>query len=57
MTEQVYILFCESSIQKNKVDEDFEDQYISAKEIGFQTILFNYDDLYEFYKQLKNCCS
>lgn len=45
MTEQVYILFCESSIQKNKVDEDFEDQYISAKEIGFQTILFNYDDL------------
>lgn len=45
MTEQLYILFCESPIQPNKVDEDFEDQFISAKENGFETLLFNFEDL------------
>ncbi|THU38506.1 hypothetical protein FAM09_15270 [Niastella caeni] len=45
MTEQLYILFCESPVQANKVDEDFEDQFISAKENGFETLLVNFDDL------------
>lgn len=45
MTEQLYILFCESPIQTNKVDEDFEDQFISAKENGFETLLFNFEYL------------
>lgn len=45
MTEQLYILFCESPIEANKVDEDFEDQFISAKETGFETLLFNFEDL------------
>ena len=45
MTEQLYILFCESPLQSNKVDEDFEDQFISAKENGFGALLFNFEDL------------
>ena len=45
MTEQLYILFCESPFQANKVDEDFEDQFISAKENGFETLLFSFEDL------------
>ena len=45
MKEQLYILFCESPFQTNKVDEDFEDQFISAKENGFETLLFNFEDL------------
>lgn len=45
MTEQFYMLFCESPFQVNKVDEDYEDQFISAKETGFETILFNFEDL------------
>lgn len=45
MTEKFYILFCESPFQMNKVDEDFEDQFISAKENGFETVLFNFEDL------------
>lgn len=45
MTEKLYILFCESPFQANKVDEDYEDQFISAKENGFETILFNFEDL------------
>lgn len=45
MTEKVYILFCESPFQTNKVDEDFEDQFISAKENGFETLLFSFEDL------------
>lgn len=45
MTEPFYILFCESPFQTNKVDEDFEDQFISAKENGFETLLFNFEDL------------
>jgi hypothetical protein len=45
MTEQLYILFCESPFQANKVDEDFEDQFISSKENGFETLLFNFEDL------------
>lgn len=45
MTEQLYILFCESPSQANKVDEDFKDQFISATENGFETLLFNFEDL------------
>lgn len=45
MTEELYILFCESPFQTNKVDEDFEEQFISAKENGFETLLFNFEDL------------
>jgi hypothetical protein len=45
MTKQLYILFCESPFRANKVDEYFEDQFISAKENGFETLLFNFEDL------------
>jgi hypothetical protein len=45
MKKRIYILFCESPFQANKVDEDFEDQFIAAKEYGFETILFNFEDL------------
>jgi hypothetical protein len=45
MPKQNYILFCESPFQANKVDEDFEDQFISAIENGFETLLFNFEDL------------
>lgn len=43
--KQTYILFCESPFQANKVDEDFEDELLSAKENGFETLLFNFEDL------------
>ncbi len=42
---QPHILFCENPIQSNLVDEDFNDQFVSASENGFKTLLFNYDDL------------
>jgi hypothetical protein len=45
MTEQLYILFCESALEANKVDEDFKDQFISAEENGFGTLLFSFEDL------------
>lgn len=45
MTEPFYILFCESPFQTNKVDEDFEDEFIYAKQNGFETLLFNFEDL------------
>lgn len=38
-------MFCESPFQPNKVDEDFEDQFISAKDNGFETLLFSFEDL------------
>jgi hypothetical protein len=28
MTNPIYILFCESPFQSNKVDEEYEEQYI-----------------------------
>jgi hypothetical protein len=40
-----YILFCKSPFQPNSVDEEYEDQFIYAKENGFETLLFNYEDL------------
>ncbi|MEN9442123.1 MAG: hypothetical protein RLZ33_2200 [Bacteroidota bacterium] len=45
MTKQLYIIFCESPFEANKVDEDFEDQFLAAKQNGFETLLFNYEDL------------
>lgn len=45
MTAPTYILFCESPFRANKVDESFEDQFFSAKENGFETLLFNFEDL------------
>ncbi len=45
MTEQLYILFCESPFQTNKVDEDFNGQFGAASENGFKTLLFNFEDL------------
>mgnify|MGYP001495146554 CR=1 FL=1 len=45
MANHPYILFCENPIQSNLVDEDFNDQFVSASENGFKTLLFNYDDL------------
>jgi len=45
MSEQLYILFCERPFGPNKVDEDFEDQFNSAKQNGFETLLFNFEDL------------
>lgn len=45
MSEQLYILFCESPFQTNKVDEDFEDQFMAAKENNFETLLFSFEDL------------
>lgn len=45
MTQQLYILFCESPLEPNKVDEDFEDQYFSAKQNGFETLIFSFEDL------------
>ncbi|MBK7441782.1 MAG: ATP-grasp domain-containing protein [Bacteroidetes bacterium] len=45
MSMQPHILFCENPIQSNLVDEDFNDQFVSASENGFKTLLFNYDDL------------
>jgi hypothetical protein len=45
MEDKFYILFCESPFQANKVDEEFEDQFASAKENGFEIALVNYEDL------------
>ena len=45
MAESITILFCESPLQPNQVDEDFEDQFSAAKQHGFETLFFNYDDL------------
>lgn len=45
MKDQLYILFCENPFESNKVDEDFEDQFNSAKESGFDTLLFSFEDL------------
>jgi hypothetical protein len=45
VTELYYILFCESPYEANKVDEDFEDQFLAAKQSGFSTLIFNFEDL------------
>jgi hypothetical protein len=45
MTEQLYILFCESPFRANKVDEDFEDEFVSAKKNGFETLFISFEEL------------
>jgi len=39
------ILFCESSIDRNKPDEAFLEEYESAVINGFSTLLFNFDNI------------
>ncbi|MCX6320115.1 MAG: ATP-grasp domain-containing protein [Bacteroidetes bacterium] len=45
MKNNTHILFPQSPIHPNKVDEDFEEQYLAAKENGFETLLFSFEDL------------
>jgi hypothetical protein len=45
VTELYYILFCESPYEANKVDEDFEDQFLAAKQSCFSTLIVNFEDL------------
>jgi hypothetical protein len=45
MTEQPYILFCESAVERGKVDEDFRDQFLSGKQNGFEVLIFSFEDL------------
>lgn len=45
MALEYYILFCESPVEPNKVDPDFETEYLAAKQNGITPLLFNYDDL------------
>jgi ATP-grasp domain, R2K clade family 2 len=45
MKSPLFILFCESPSQANKVDEDYEDEFISAKNHGFETLLFSFEAL------------
>ncbi len=45
MTTDKYILFCENPLEPNKVDPDYQDEFDCAKNSGFKTIIFNYDDL------------
>jgi hypothetical protein len=45
MRSEIYILFCENPLEFNKVDEDYADEFESAKKNGFSTLLYNYDEL------------
>lgn len=45
MSEIIFILFCQSPLQENKVDEDFEEEFLFAKRNGFCTIFFSFEDL------------
>jgi len=45
MKDQVYILFCESPLEPNKVEPDYEEEFLSATTNGFATLIFNFDDL------------
>jgi ATP-grasp domain, R2K clade family 2 len=45
MTSKFYIVFCESAFEANKVDEDYKDQFLAAKENGWETLFFSYEDL------------
>ena len=45
MKPETYILFCENPFELNKVDEDYADEFESAKKNGFNTLLFNFDEL------------
>ncbi len=45
MRTPIFILFCEDPLAANRVEPDFEGEYLAATEAGFPTLLFNYDDL------------
>ena len=45
MSLEYHILFCESPVEPNKVDPDFDVEYLAAKQNGIVPLLFNYDDL------------
>lgn len=45
MIKETYFLFCENPFEPNNVDEDYSDEFESAKINGFKTLLFNFDDL------------
>lgn len=45
MIEKQYILFCQSPIEKGMPDEDYHNEYLSAKANGFEALLFSYEDL------------
>jgi hypothetical protein len=48
MTILPHILFCESSLGGDKVDPDFEEEFVLAKQNGFETLIFNFEDLINF---------
>lgn len=45
MIEQPLILFCEDPINDQLVDPDYIDEKSAAQQLGFKTLLFNFDDL------------
>ena len=38
------LLFCESEININKVDEAFLEEYLSALNNGFSTLFYNFEE-------------
>jgi hypothetical protein len=45
MAKQFYVLFCENPFEPNKVDEDYAEEFLNARQNGFGTLLFNFEDL------------
>jgi len=45
MNTQPCILFCESPLEPNKVDPDFEEEFLCAQQNNFTTLIFNFEDL------------
>jgi hypothetical protein len=45
MPDTNYILFCENPFEPNKVDADYEEEFIAAKQNDFDTLLYNFEDL------------
>jgi len=39
------ILFCEDPFESNEVDPDYKEDYLAVKQLGFETLLFNFEDL------------
>ncbi|NOS91896.1 MAG: ATP-grasp domain-containing protein [Cyclobacteriaceae bacterium] len=40
-----FILFCANPINPTEVDEDFSNEFLAAKELGFGSLLVNFEDL------------
>lgn len=45
MEMETCLLFCENPFQANRVDEDFNDQFLAAKQHGFEILTFSYEEL------------